>query len=190
MLLGVAGEARQPLTQIVYNMASRRSLLLGGLVLLGAVAARGETLPPLSAPAGSVVLTVTGAIARTNGPRGAEFDLDMLQRLSVRSLLTRTPWTDGEILFEGVLARELMAMVGARGTQVEALALNDFSSIIPIGDFESYDVLLATRMNGESLRIRDKGPLWIVYPWSDHPQLDDFATREKSVWQLNLLRVR
>jgi hypothetical protein len=171
-------------------MVSRRSLLLGGLALLQAVAAHGETLSPLSPPAGSIVLTVTGAIERTNGPRGAEFDIGMLERLGLQSMTTRTPWTEGEVHFEGVSARKLMATVGAAGTEVEALALNDFSSIIPVTDFDTYDVLLAMRMNGEPLRVRDKGPLWIVYPWSDHPQLDDFATREKSVWQLSLLRVR
>jgi hypothetical protein len=51
-------------------------------------------------------------------------------------------------------------------------------------------VLLAVRMNGQLMRTRDKGPIWIVYPWSGHPELDDFLTREKSVWQLNALHVR
>ena len=62
--------------------------------------------------------------------------------------------------------------------------------MIPIDDFHRYDVLLAVRMNGQLMRTRDKGPIWIVYPWSRHPELDDFLTREKSVWQLNALHVR
>ena len=62
--------------------------------------------------------------------------------------------------------------------------------MIPIDDFHRYDVLLAVRMNGQLMRTRDKGPIWIVYPWSGNPELDDFLTREKSVWQLNALHVR
>jgi hypothetical protein len=62
--------------------------------------------------------------------------------------------------------------------------------VIPIDDFHRYDVLLAVRMNGQLMRTRDKGPIWIVYPWSGHPELDDFLTREKSIWQLNALHVR
>jgi hypothetical protein len=68
--------------------------------------------------------------------------------------------------------------------------MNDYKSIIPFEDFDSYDVLLATRMNGTPLRIRDKGPIWVIYPWSQYPELDDEVTRRKSVWQLNHLDVR
>ena len=146
-----------------------------------------EILPP---PKDQVILTVTGAIESTNAPGRADFDVANLERLGVSRLITWTPWTTGEIEFEGVLARRLMAAVGARGTEVKAMALNDYQQTIPLGDFDSYDVLLAFRANGHLMRVRDKGPIWIVYPWSDHPELDDFLTREKSVWQLNALRVQ
>jgi hypothetical protein len=62
-----------------------------------------------------------------------------------------------------------MEAVGAAGTEVGAFALNEYQQTIPISDFASYDVLLAFRMNGRPMRLRDKGPIWIVYPWSDHP---------------------
>jgi hypothetical protein len=170
----------------------QRFLVLSGAVVLGAlrrpraaVAADG-----LALPRDRVVLTVTGAIGLTNAPGRAEFDLDMLERLGLGRLTTWTPWTDGEVEFQGVLARRLMAAIGANGTEVDALALNNYQQTIPLEDFERYDVLLATRVNGELMRVRDKGPIWIVYPWSAHPELDDFATREKSVWQLSTLHVR
>ena len=152
---------------------------------LAAVAANG-----LAPPRDRVVLTVTGAIGLTNAPGRADFDLNMLELLGLGRLTTWTPWTEGEIEFEGVLARRLMEAVRAKGTAVDALALNDYEQTIPLEDFHRYDVLLATRVNGQLMRVRDKGPIWIVYPWSDHPELDDFATREKSVWQLSALHVR
>ena len=144
----------------------------------------------LTPPQDRVILTVTGAISDTDGSGRIEFDLKDLERLGLSRLTTWTPWTEGEVEFEGVWARRLMEAVGARGTEVEARALNDYEEVIPIDDFHRYDVLLAVRMNGQLMRTRDKGPIWIVYPWSDHPELDDFATREKSVWQLNALHVR
>jgi hypothetical protein len=150
-------------------------------------AAAGEALAP---PRGQIVLTVTGAIESTNAPGRADFDVANLEHLGLSKLTTWTPWTKGEIEFEGVLARRVMEAVGARGTEVGAFALNEYQQTIPIKDFESYDVLLAFRMNGRPMRLRDKGPVWIVYPWSDHPELDDFVTRAKSVWQLNGLHVQ
>jgi hypothetical protein len=167
------------------------------LVLSGAVALSllgrplfGLAANGLASPREQVVLTVTGAIGLTNAPGRADFDLEMLERLGLGRLTTWTPWTEGEVEFEGVWARRLMEAVRAQGTEVDALALNDYQQTIPLEDFERYDVLLATRVSGQLMRVRDKGPIWIVYPWSEHPELDDFGTREKSVWQLNSLHVR
>jgi hypothetical protein len=166
------------------------------LVLSGAAALSvlgrpcGPAADGLAPPREKVVLTVTGAIGLTNVPGRADFDLEMLERLGLGRLTTWTPWTEGEVEFEGVLARRLMEAVAARGTEVDALALNDYAHTIPLEDFQRYDVLLATRVNGQLMRVRDKGPIWIVYPWSEHPELNDSGTREKSVWQLSSLHVR
>jgi hypothetical protein len=68
--------------------------------------------------------------------------------------------------FEGVRARRLMEAVGARGTEVEARALNDYIEVIPIDDFHRYDVLLAVRMNGQLMRTatRDRSGSCIPGP--------------------------
>ena len=170
----------------------RRLLPLPGVLALcaigvpiAAIGAEESSLPPSRA-----ILTVTGAIAPAKASGRIDFDLRELERLGLSKLTTWTPFTEGEVEFEGVLARRLMEAVGARGSEVEVRALNDYEEVIPLEDFRKYDVLLAIRMNGQLMRVRDKGPIWIVYPWSDHPELDDFATREKSVWQLNALHVR
>src|SRR4029453_5914530 len=137
-----------------------------------------------------VILSVTGAISGAGGSGRIDFGLNALEQLGLTKLKTWTPWTEGDVEFEGVWARRLMQAVGAQGTEVEARALNDYEEVIPIDDFHRYDVLLALRMNGQLMRTRDKGPIWIVYPWSDHPELDDFATRENSVLRMNALHVR
>lgn len=165
-------------------------LLTGALALSVAGALPSFAADGLAPPRGRIVLTVTGAIGNTTTLGRAEFDLEALDRLGSSKLTTWTPWTEGEIAFEGVLARRLMEAVEARGTEVHAVALNDYECTIPLEDFERYDVLLATRLNGQPMQVRDKGPIWIVYPWSGHSELDDFATREKSVWQLSALHVR
>ena len=164
-------------------------LALIGLALIVGMSdpVRANDLPR---PTEQVILTIAGAITRTNAPGQAEFDHAMLEQLGLTRLRTWTPWTEGEPEFQGVLARQLMAAVGATGTTVRAVALNDFESTIPLADFERYPVLLATSIDGRQLEVRDKGPIWIVYPWSDHPELDDLPTRRKSVWQLSSLHVQ
>jgi hypothetical protein len=143
----------------------------------------------LPAPSGDVILSITGRIEHTNSDGVAAFDRAMLEKLGLSELKTWTPWTVGEPAFEGVLAKTIMDEVGAQGTSVRATALNDYEVTIPLADFSNYRVLLAMYQDGQELTKRERGPLWIVYPWTDHPELDDRPTRQKSIWQLVHLHV-
>lgn len=151
---------------------------------------RTEEHADLATPAGEPILTVAGAITRTNHPQGARFDLDLLRMLPPHRVQTTTSVTDGPQIFDGVLVRDLLALVGAAGETVIARALNDYVVEIPVEDFQRFDVLLAHSMNGEALSPRSKGPLWIVYPRDDHAELQDIRYDYRWVWQLNRMDVR
>jgi|TARA_Y100000294_G_C8400290_1_gene274499 hypothetical protein len=163
-----------------------RVIFLVFILVFGPALAQ-EGLPK---PNGKVLLTVSGAVTRTNGPGKAQFDRDMLLELGFHKLRTSTPWTDGTPEFEGVLARDLMAAVGARGREVKAQALNEYVVVIPLPDFERYPVILALSMNGKTLTRRDKGPLWVVYPLDDIAQLQRSNLGAQMIWQLEELEVR
>ncbi len=139
----------------------------------------------LTAPTGAVVLTISGAIEVGNNAGSAEFDLALLESLPTATLETTTPWTEGLQVFRGVLMRDLLQAVQASGTAVKATALNDYFVEIPIEDFAADPVLLATRRNGETMTVRNKGPLWIIYPSdSSNPR-----AQERMVWQLSKLEI-
>lgn len=150
----------------------------------------GHAADGLPAPHGSVILTISGNIAHINHPDGAVFDADMLAELPQHTLHTSTAVTDGVKRFDGVLMRDLLHAVGAKGKTVRARALNNYSVEIPIADFENYDVLLAVAMDGERLVPADKGPLWIIYPRDDFRELRDMRYDYRWVWQLNRLAVK
>lgn len=136
------------------------------------------------------MLTITGKIERTNGEQGAEFDRAMIEALGVVEMTTETPFTEGETVFRGVRVADLLKAVGARGEEVRATALNLYFADIPMVDFARHDVLLALEVNGKKLRVRDRGPLWIIYPFSDDPSLDNEVVHSRCVWQLVSLDVR
>jgi hypothetical protein len=144
----------------------------------------------LDAPQGRIILELRGKISNTNGEGVALFDRRMLERLPQETVITVTPWTDGQTTFSGPLARDLLKLVGAAGKQVEAVALNDYGVVIPTSDFEDYRVILALLINGKPMRIRDKGPLWVIYPWSEHPELQTDVVHGRSIWQLKAMNVR
>ena len=144
----------------------------------------------LARPQGRVVLTVSGKISESNKDGAAEFDMPMLEAMGMESFVTTTPWYNGPVRFEGVRMARLMDAVGASGTSVTATALNDYTSEIPIEDFRKFPVLLAIKRDGEYMPVRDKGPLFVVYPYDSDPELKHQRYYSRSPWQLARLIVK
>jgi len=144
-----------------------------------------EALPP---PTGPVVLTLSGKIEQTNAPGEARFDKAMLESLGKASFRTTSQLSDEPQLFEGVPLRAVLERVGAKGTVMKASALNDYEVDIPFEDLK-YEPLIAMQVDGQVLKLRDKGPLWIVYPRDDHRVLLDIRYDSRWIWQLNQLHI-
>ena len=164
---------------------SRLSALL--LLLVVPAASLATSLPQ---PSGAPILVVSGSIANTNGDDVARFDRGMLEAIGTVELMTRTPWYDHVVTFEGVAVSDLLDVVGAQGSEVLVTALDNYRSIIPMSDFESYEVVLALRRDGALMPMRDKGPLFIVYPYDSDPVLQSERYYMRSVWQVKELIVR
>lgn len=145
---------------------------------------------PLARPEGRVILAISGRIGVTNTEGEAQFDRPMLEALGMESFTTRTPWHEGPVTFEGVRMARLMGRVVARGTTLVATALNDYSTEIPISDFERFGTLLALKRDGQYMPVRDRGPLFIVYPYDSSPELGVRLYYARSAWQVARMVVR
>jgi hypothetical protein len=143
---------------------------------------------PLPLPRGPVVLTVSGKIEQTNGNGVALFDREMLEALGETSFSTRSELSDIPQLFQGIPLRALVERVGAHGKSLRASALNDYVAVIPVDDLK-FNPILATKVDGRLLTLRDKGPLWIAYPRDQYKVLQDARYDSRWVWQLNKLHV-
>lgn len=165
------------------------SRVLLGLIVTVLLASAPATASPLPPPTGEVILTVSGDIDRPNVGDEARFDRDMLMTLSPMVIETHTPWRSGPGRYEGPLFRAVLAAVGANGDRVRVRALNDYEAEIPVSDLHDYDVILAMTRNGEEMAIRDFGPLFVLYPFDDHPELLTETIRFRSVWQVGHLHV-
>ena len=120
--------------------------------------------------------------------RFSEADLLALPQVTIR---TRTDYTDGVVEFIGPLARDVVAFIetGA-ATSIHLVAANDYAIDIPLSDIFDYDVILAMQANGERLTMRDKGPLWLMYPLDDYEEMQDPAFNNRLIWQLTLIELR
>ena len=158
------------------------------LATLGARATRAAA-DPLPLPQGKVILTISGQVSRTNRDGAAVFDMAMLEGLGVKGFSTTTSWYTGPVSFEGVPMAHLLDYVGAQGSKVTAMALNDYTTDIPLEDFRHYDAILALKRDGEYMPVRDKGPLFIVYPYDSDPALKHQRYYSRSAWQVARLVV-
>jgi len=138
-------------------------------------------------PAFSLRLVVEPSAGK---PHQIDLSRDALLALPKREVSTTTPWTDGLVKFEGVALAELIRAAGAKPVQVHAIALNNYAVDIPASDAEIDDVIVAYRKNGDFMPVRDKGPLWLIYPLTGQPELDTEATHAKMIWQLKSLELR
>jgi len=160
-----------------------RSILSAVLIIValltGPIAAWGE----------ETLLTINRSV---NGLSDViELTRSELQQLDQVELRTENEFVDGLTTFTGPLARDVLDSVG-RGVRNTVLltAANDFQVEIPISDFDNYDVVFALSANGETLSPRDKGPIWVIYPMSQHNELQDPIFNARLIWQLVRIDIR
>ena len=144
----------------------------------------------LDKPTGDVILTITGHVANANVDGTAQFDADMLAQLASRSGEMETPWTTGKVTFSGPLLRAVLEEAGATGDKLVVKAINDYSAEVPMEDAQKLDTILATSMDGKSMSIRDKGPLFLIYPFDQNPDLYTEKYFSRSVWQIKEVEVQ
>lgn len=145
----------------------------------------------LDAPAGKVLLTIRGAVANPNDHGDASFDLAQLEKLPQHTFSTRAPWYPQPRKFTGVLLSDLLAAVGApAGAALKAMALNDYRVDIPADDITRHGAMLAYLLDDKPMPVRDKGPLVIIYPFDDKPELRTAIHYSRAIWQLRTLELK
>ena len=130
-------------------------------------------------------LTVSGAIENETADGVVSLDLAQLQTLPLREFTTSTIWTESPVVFAGVSLRDVLDHAGVSGTLIEAVALNEYSVEIPLDSLTEDAPIIAFLMDGEQMSPRDKGPLWLVYPYdADHAYRTE-VIYSRSIWQLD-----
>ena len=147
-----------------------RALIAALLILLPSLAAAGEAI--LSFRVGDVV---------------REYDLETLAAMPSVTFRTTTIWTEGDQTFTGVPLSHVLADAGVTGGTLEARAINDYAVRIPVSDAVEGGPIIAYRRNGQDMSVRDKGPLWIVYPFDSKQEYQSEVIYSRSIWQLDRL---
>jgi hypothetical protein len=159
------------------------SALLGALTLSSAALA-------LDAPKERPILVISGKITTKNAGEVARFDMKMIEALPQHSFTTSTPWFDRPVKFTGPLLADVLAAVKASGSNVSAVAINDYRITIPAADASKFKVIVARLIDDKPIPVREKGPLFVIYPFDSDARLRTSIYYERSIWQLKALDIR
>ncbi|MTI03336.1 oxidoreductase [Roseibium sp. RKSG952] len=142
-----------------------------------------------AAYADEVLLTVSGDVGLKGNKNTWTFDRKALEALPSKSIDTTTIWTEGTQSFEGVSLDVLLDHVQAEQGIIRAVALNDYAVTIPTSDATDVGPIVAYLRDGKAMSVRDKGPLWIIYPYDANEAYQSEEIYARSIWQLNRLEV-
>jgi hypothetical protein len=138
---------------------------------------------------GSAILTISGDIEQLEGGDPIVFDRADLMALPATTFETSTIWTDGVQSFTGVSLQTLALEMGVNDGRLLATAINDYTVEIPLSDAVEGGPIIAYLMDGEEMSIRDKGPLWVIYPYDSDADFRSEVVYSRSIWQLDRLEI-
>jgi hypothetical protein len=114
-----------------------------------------------------------------------ELSLEDLAAMPQVTVSTENEFTDGKVAYRGPLVRDVLARLQLDELDsVRFVAANDYYVDIPTEDFRDYEVILAMEADGQQLSRREKGPLWLMYPISDHDELESPIYLRRLIWQV------
>ncbi|MDX2100283.1 MAG: molybdopterin-dependent oxidoreductase [Leptolyngbyaceae cyanobacterium bins.59] len=119
-------------------------------------------------------ITIAG---QSQSAQAIQMNWSELQSLATARLRTQLPPPSpgGNTVYEfrGVPVRTLLQRTGLKpGVQsVTFVAYDGYRAVVPVTDLERYSILLATERDQNPIPRADGGPLYLVFPFTDVPEI-------------------
>ncbi|WP_417727011.1 oxidoreductase [Roseovarius sp.] len=116
-------------------------------------------------------------------------DADLLA-LPQQSFVTTTIWTESKPKkFSGPALKTILDAVGSEPGNLRLHAINDYNALFPISRMEDSVPILAMRIDDAAFSVREKGPLWIMFPFDSESRYQSEEYFTLSVWQLKQIDI-
>lgn len=130
-------------------------------------------------------IVLTAYYADGSGRDPVQLTMPDLRKLPHAGFETTTIWTEGLQRFDGVWLKDLAAHLGMDEGRLEMSALNEYLIDITVAELEDSAALVTYLRNGEPMTAREKGPLWVVFPYDSDPKFRTETVFARSIWQLD-----
>jgi hypothetical protein len=134
----------------------------------------------------AVILTVNDL---RSGQTTTFTDAELLA-LPQQSFATTTIWTDTTPKsFSGPALMAVLKAAGSAPGTLRIHAINDYNVTFPEERLEDTVPILANRIDGAPFPLREKGPLWLVFPYDIDTRFQSEEYFTLSVWQLKQIDI-
>ena len=136
-------------------------------------------------------LMASPQITVSNGSESRVFDRNELEAFPQTTIITTSPYFDGEVEFSGPTLARLVETLGLSGhSKIVLKALNNYEVGADLEELLSLDAIVATRRESKTMSVRDRGPFWIMLPLSERPELNKEDYHRFMVWQLSGIELK
>ena len=170
---------------------------LGAALATGALPLASAGTPSTKGPA---LLTITGAIARSNrGPldpvrdqmmfkqklafsRAFALDFETIAALPAQTIHPTLEYDNKVHGLRGPLLTDVLALAGAQasnGSTVLLRAVDGYAAAIPMAQLRAWRFIVATQLDGQPMPLGGLGPLWAVYDADRVPEMAARPVRER-----------
>lgn len=149
----------------------------------------GDAIP---APAGEVILTVTGKIGAKNSGDALLLDMNTLEKFGLVQYVLSDPWLKEKVTYKGVLMSDFLEIIQADpgAESVHLVALDNYEVDISLREIRKWPVLLATQANGKYMSVQENGPTRIIFPFDQFPDIDQVTYKNLMIWNIASMEVR
>lgn len=120
-----------------------------------------------------------------NGSVVKEYKDSDLKKFKWVAFKTSSPWFPQAKTFNGPLLKDILNDVGIKQTDnLTVTALDKYQVNIPAGDAWKENVILTREIDGQKLKVKDKGPAWIVYNFDAKTSLKQDTYYSRCPWQI------
>lgn len=123
-----------------------------------------------------------------------KFSLSALEKLEHKKLVMELPpnfGLPGKHEWSGVPLRSVLAAAKIEHfSTMRVVALDGYQVSVPAEDLTRYDPILAYRRDGQYIAIRDRGPLFLLYPFDQYPELQKVLFLNRTIWQASTITLQ
>jgi hypothetical protein len=115
---------------------------------------------------------------------------EIIAQLEPSTFTTSLPWYSEKKEFTGFKVSDLLSRLQIDDAfSVSFIALNDYAASSTIADINKYQPIIAYQVDGQKMRVRDKGPYWMLFNVDKYPETNNAVFHSQMVWQIDEIMI-